>query len=402
MAKSLSYSVSRTPDGGYRVYLGGNKYVQKKTRLGINAVIQDHKMARISRGKELADAPPGLVAKLLALHYRCETAGTSVADAVDFWIPHYAAKTASVPLADAIDMFIANCRAQGLARATVNERVHRLGLWLGAQPEPEVTVFEAAEVKLVRGFIADESGRTTPASARNVWAVISAFGTWAKNHDLLDANPCATVTKPDPGEREVVTMSPAEVAELLQLAITHYDREILSYLVISLFAGLRPHEFVTELPHSGGWVMLAWKAVMDRKKLTKEKRLGKIKKARQVTVNKTLAAWIDFIRKQEGGTLTGPVIGSYGFYQKFRRWKRSHYPDHLPPIEDDILRHSFGTYRVLELGEVGKVALEMGNSESMVRQHYLNGEHTEEESTEFWKLSPEIVAKKRSKKKEGS
>ena len=148
MAKSLSYSVSRTPDGGYRVHLGDNKYVQRKTRLGINSVIQDHKMARINRGKELADAPPGLVAKLLALHYRCETAGTSVADAVDFWIPHYAAKTASVPLADAIDMFIANCRAQGLARATVNERVHRLGLWLGAQPEPEVTVFEAAEVTL--------------------------------------------------------------------------------------------------------------------------------------------------------------------------------------------------------------------------------------------------------------
>lgn len=396
MARALSYSISRTPDGSYRVHLGNNKYVQRKTRLGINAVIQDHKLARFSRGKELANAPPGLVAELLALHHRCKAAKTSVTDAVNFWLPHYAAKSASVPLADAIDMFISKCRTQGLATATINERVHRLGLWLGAQPEAEVTVFEAADVKLVRGFISDESERTTPASARNVWAVISAFGTWCRNNDLLDANPCSIVTKPDPGEKEVVTMSPAEVRELLRLAVKHYDHEILSYLVISLFAGIRPHEFVTELPHSKAWIMLDWKAIVGRKKLTKEKRLGKIKRARQVPVNRTLKAWIDLIRKREGGMLSGPVVNGYAFYQRFRRWKRAHYPENLPAIEDDILRHTFGTYRVLQLGEVGKIALEMGNSESMVRQHYLNGERTEEESAEFWELLPGFVLKNQS------
>ena len=131
----------------------------------------------------------------------------------------------------------------------------------------------------------------------------------------------------------------------------------------------------------------------------KEKRLGKIKRARQVPINETLAAWIDFIRDREGETLSGPVVDGYAFYQRFRRWKRAYYPTSLPPIEDDILRHLYGTFRVLEVGEVGKVALEMGNSEAMIRQHYLNGERTETEATQFWNLTPVIVLETKPNKK---
>ncbi|MCB1131714.1 MAG: hypothetical protein KDN05_11325, partial [Verrucomicrobiae bacterium] len=360
-------------------------------------VIRDHKMARIKRGKELADAPPALVAELLALHSRCEDAGTSIADAVNHWLPRHAAKTASVPLRDAIDRFVEHCREKNFARSTINERIYRLGLWLRAQSGPEVSVVEAADVTLLRGFIRDEEERTTSASARNVWAVISAFGTWCTFRDLLDRNPCEIIEKPDPGERPTLTMSPEQAAELLNLAVKHYDREILSYLVLSLFAGLRPHEFITEQPRNGEWVNLQWKA-LGSEYLAKERRLGKIKQARQVPISSTLRAWIDYIRKREGGSLSGPVVSDYGFYQRFRRWKRAYYPESMPPIEDDILRHSFGTYRVLEVGEVGKVALEMGNSESTVRAHYLNGEHTAQEAERYWQLTPEVAIKTKQRK----
>lgn len=312
-------------------------------------------------------------------------------DAVEYWLPNYKAKAASIPLTDAVTKFLDYCQTENKARATIRERVHRLGLWLRAQPEPEVTVFEASEVSLLRGFLSDESERTSPSSARNVWAVISAFGTWAKNRDLLQLNPCSVIEKPDPGERPVKVMLPEEVIELLKIAVKNYDREILSYLVISLFAGLRPHEFVTEQTGNLGWITLNWEAILNRKKLVKEKRLGKTKKGRQVPVSLTLAAWIEYIRNREETKLSGPVIRGYSFYQNFRRWKRAHYPEHLPAIEDDILRHSYGTYRVLQLGEIGKVALEMGNSESTVRQYYLNGERTEEDSVEFWRLTPQAV-----------
>ena len=394
MAKKLSYQITRTPDGGYRVYLGGNQYVQRGTKLAIQNVIREHKMTLANRGRKLAAVPSDLVAELTTLHQRCIVAGTTVADAVDFWLPYYAKKIASIPLSDAIDQFIAHCRSQGKATATVRERVYRLGLLKWAHEDiPEVTVFEACEVENLRGFIKDEVERTSPASARNVWAVVSAFGTWAKNRDLLPSNPCTVIEKPQPGERPVKVMSPDEVEELLKIAIEHYDREVLSYLVISLFAGIRPHEFVTELPKQAGWITLNWSAILKRAKLVKEKRLGKIKKARQVPVNETLASWIEYIQKRESGLVAGPVVSGYSFYQRFRKWKRAYYPKSMPAIEDDILRHSYGTYRVLQLGEVGVVAVEMGNSESMVRHHYLDGEKTDEDAEEYWKLTPDIVLK---------
>jgi site-specific recombinase XerD len=394
MAKKLSYQITRTPDGGYRVYLGGNQYVQRATKLAIKNVIRQHKMTNVKRGKEIAAAPTTLVAELITLHQQCEAADTTVAAAVDFWLPYYAKKIASIPLTDAIDQFIAHCRAQGKATATVRERVYRLGLLKWAHEDtPEVTVFEACEVENLRGFIKDEVDRTSAASARNVWAVISAFGTWAKNRDLLPSNPCTVIEKPQLDDRPVKVLAPDEAKDLLKVAIEHYDREVLSYLVISLFAGIRPHEFVTELPKQVGWITLNWSAILKRSKLVKEKRLGKIKKARQVPVNETLASWIDYIQKRERGLLAGPVVRGYSFYQRFRKWKRAYYPENMPAIEDDILRHSYGTYRVLELGEVGVVAVEMGNSESMVRHHYLDGEKTDEDAAEYWKLTPDVILK---------
>jgi site-specific recombinase XerD len=392
MAKKLSYQITRTPDGGYRVYLGGNQYVQRATKLAIQNVIREHKLTLANRGRKLAAVPSDIVAGLMTLHHRCEAAGTTVAAAVDFWLPYYAKKIASIPLTDAIDQFIAHCRSQGMATSTVRERMYRLGLlkWVN-EDNPEVTVFEACEVENLRGFIKDEVDRTSAASARNVWAVISAFGTWAKNRDFLPSNPCTVIEKPQPGELPVKVMAPDEAKDLLKIAVEHYDREILSYLVISLFAGIRPHEFVTELPKQAGWITLNWSAILNRAKLVKEKRLGKIKKARQVPVNETLASWIEYIQNKESGLLAGPVVRGYSFYQRFRRWKRAYYPEKMPAIEDDILRHSYGTYRVLKLGEVGVVALEMGNSESMVRHHYLDGERTEEDAQEYWKLTPDEI-----------
>ena len=78
MAKKLRYKITDTPDGGYRVYLGRNQYVQRATKLAIQKVIREHKMTLANRGRKLAAVPSDLVAGLMALHYRCEAAGTTV------------------------------------------------------------------------------------------------------------------------------------------------------------------------------------------------------------------------------------------------------------------------------------------------------------------------------------
>jgi hypothetical protein len=87
-----------TPDG---VYLGGNQYVQRATNLAIQKVICEHKMTLENRRRKLAAVPSDLVAGLMTLHCRCEAAGATMPDVVDFWLPYCAKKIASIPLPEA-------------------------------------------------------------------------------------------------------------------------------------------------------------------------------------------------------------------------------------------------------------------------------------------------------------
>lgn len=129
------------------------------------------------------------------------------------------------------------------------------------------------------------------------------------------------------------------------------NREILSYLVLSLFGGLRPYEFVTE-DRDGVWHHLEWKAI--GKDIVKGATLGKTQLARRVPVGTTLQQWIEFIRKKEAGNIQGRVVGGFAFYQRLRKWKRAFLPENIV-VEHDVLRHCYGTYRAVLLGEVGKV-----------------------------------------------
>ena len=64
------------------------------------------------------------------------------------------------------------------------------------------------------------------------------------------------------------------------------------------------------------------------------------------------------------------------------------------PWKTNALRHSFGTYRVLQLDAVGKVALEMGNSERMVKSHYYDAGRKKAEAKRWFELGPDKVSRK--------
>lgn len=71
------------------------------------------------------------------------------------------------------------------------------------------------------------------------------------------------------------------------------------------------------------------------------------------------------------------------------QWKaRTHFK-----LRRDETRHSFISYHVAIHRSIGDAALEAGNSESMVRQHYLNL-HTREEGEAFFSLVPDMKARR--------
>jgi hypothetical protein len=52
------------------------------------------------------------------------------------------------------------------------------------------------------------------------------------------------------------------------------------------------------------------------------------------------------------------------------------------PLKHNCLRHSFGSYRVAAIQNIAQTSIEMGNSPSMIRQHYL--EVVPKEEGEAW------------------
>jgi hypothetical protein len=53
----------------------------------------------------------------------------------------------------------------------------------------------------------------------------------------------------------------------------------------------------------------------------------------------------------------------------------------------DVLRHTFFSYLVSAEGSVERAALEGGNTESILRRHYLNCA-PQDEATDFWQILP--------------
>lgn len=392
--KPLNYNIQEFGKG-FRVYVGNGLYRKAATKPAAEKIIARLKMASAIRGKKMAALPAALVAELLKQYERCIDAGTTVEDAVSHWLPLFKAKSKSLPLADAVDEYLAEVKGR-LKPPTLRDKKQRLNAWVSAQAEEGVKVIDACDVEFLRGYLDDERERTSDRNHKNIWAVVSAFCTWCRKREYLAENPCLKIDTYTRGkDDEIAVFSPKQTSALLKIAVANYDREILSYLVISLFGGLRPHEFITQ-DKTGAWHHLEWVAI--GKDIVKGRKLGKTRKARRVPAGPALLEWIKFICQKEGGKLEGSVVSNYSFYQRFRRWKRAYVPESIV-IEKDVLRHSYGTYRVLELGEVGRVALEMGNSEGTVRSHYLNGERSEEEAGEYWSLTPEVVMKPAKKKK---
>jgi integrase len=377
--------------GGYRIYAGNGKYRKASTKGKAEQIVLDLKNARAVLGRELADIAAPLVAELKKQHDRCLEANTTLEEAVDYWLPVFRARTKSVPLVDAVATYLTDSKGR-LKPPTRRDKTQRLNAWVAAQDNEAVTVVDACDLDMVRDYLSDERDRTSDRNHKNIWAVISAFATWCKSRGFLAENPCEKIdTYTRGGHETIAVLTPDEASSLLKIAVLNYNREILSYLVISLFGGLRPHEFITQ-DKSGAWHHLDWQAI--GKDLVKGKNLGKTRKARRVPVGPTFQKWIDFIREKEGGILSGPVVSGYAFYQRFRLWKRAFVPNNIV-IEKDVLRHSYGTYRVVLLGEVGKVAIEMGNSEATIKNHYLDGEKSSVDADRYWALTPEVVVLKK-------
>lgn len=149
------------------------------------------------------------------------------------------------------------------------------------------------------------------------------------------------------------------------------------YFALCLFAGIRP-----TVPRGEAWKLgklpkaeLARAIDLATGVIRICPAISKTRDLRQVTIQPNLRAWLE-------------------------RYPLDQYPITVPAMQakvmevrmkfglsDDVLRHSFCSYHVAKFQSLGGTALEAGNSERIVRRHYLNMVPPAE-AERFWNVRP--------------
>jgi len=190
-----------------------------------------------------------------------------------------------------------------------------------------------------------------PRRYNNVRTALVSFFSWARKSALIPDGmtaPERTHTK-TLDTKPVAIYTPKEFRALLAAAPSGWRLA----LAIGGLAGLRTEEIQG----------LRWEDIkLGRKHIEVRPEICKTKRRRLVPILPALASWIRKSEPQPGG-MVAPQDRIDNLAKRLRRkgvlWVKNG------------LRHSFGSYRCAAVKSASQVALEMGNSEAVVRKNYL-------------------------------
>jgi integrase len=201
------------------------------------------------------------------------------------------------------------------------------------------------------------SGRSVNNFKRSIVTLFEfakARGYLPKDHDEL-----ASIEAADEGEGEIEIYTPDEMTRLLSAA----RPDFLPVLAIGGFAGVRAKE-IERLTWLDVWQRPGYIEVKAyRKTDAGKKRVAKTARRRLVPMLPNLAQWLAPYAQQ-----TGRVWSHSEAW--FEESKRETAARAKVAWKHNALRHSFISYRLADVQDMAKVALEAGNSPQMIFESY--------------------------------
>jgi integrase/recombinase XerD len=262
-------------------------------------------------------------------------------------------------LRDAVASVLAEKTDEGLSRQyVVSLRQYLAQFERAVGPDTPVGEIDAAAIE--RWFASRNEAPATQAS--NLGRLASLFAHAVRRGHIRD-NPVRLIRPPRLRPPPPRILSPAEAASLLSDCRSQCP-EILAWIVLGMFAGIRPMECLG----------LPWSAVdaesgrvrVDRTK-TSQRRVAHLEPA--------AVAWLAVCPRE-----SKHCCPSWSTIRRRRRALRPGWPQ-------DVLRHTAASY-LLELHQdAGKVALWLGNSQRILLRHYRELV-SPRDCAGFWALRP--------------
>lgn len=310
-------------------------------------------------------------------------AGVSLTEAVDFYLTNFRPPIASVPIEQAVGDFEAAHKpdVEPVHHADVKRKLALLGEWFAGRTVAEIA---AADIEARM-----QARKWAPKTWNNVRGCFGAFFDfcadprrgWVASSPIAEIEPRKVVR----GIPQIETA--ARIAELFAFLETHTGglRQphrpgfLVPYFALATFAGIRPAIPSGEVCKIGRALALG----SEKQKIV-DLEVGVIRLApalaktdcvRQVKIRPNLAAWLVRYPLDEFPIIIPNLQALVTAVRK--RFE----------LGDDVLRHTFISMHVAAFKSVGEAALEAGNSESIIRIHYLNLV-SEAEAAAFWAIAP--------------
>ncbi len=292
---------------------------------------------------------------------------------VDFALANYRAPEHEKPLVDGVKLYLEvktkECERDMLSRRQLRSIRNELDSLARLFPKATVSQFTAP---IVRTYL--ERGDPTLKTYNNRRGLLSTFFKYAFQHEWIASNP----VEKTPHHRinhhrgSAVTISAERAAELMRYVEGVHDGALVPCIAIPLFAGVRPCIRYGEISK-----LQAESVRVDTGVIHIEPEVSKVRMKRLVTIQPNLAAWL---RAYSLGEF--PIIPRNATNMRADLFKKF-------GLTHDVLRHTFISMFVAKFRSMGEAALQAGNSETIIRRHYLDLK-TPAEAEAFFGIMPQL------------
>lgn len=312
---------------------------------------------------------------------RCKAAEMTLTEAVAFAIKHYRPTGGKILVSDAIKELITFKTRMG-KRPRYLEKLEAKLLRFARFLPAKATLNEVTK-KNIETYLS--ALNQAPAGEIIEARHISVLFGWGRNKGYVAENPVTGIEKPEIDQKPPSILTPSAALTLLKVSA-----ELTPWVVIGLFAGLRPEETQK----------LAWEDIdFTRRHIDLPASKAKDRNRRIVPFLGHLEEWLLPYRQPSGS------IAPLNFRKRF--WAMCERAGYRVPKgkseagskpatgwPKDVLRHCFGSYHLAKWKSSGATAELMGHRDAkMLYKHYRDVIKEEADVEAFWEISPDQLAR---------
>ena len=289
--------------------------------------------------------------------------GKTIDDAVAHYVAHLKASEKSCTAVQLVKELLAEKKADGVSERHLGDLRYRLSVFANA--------FDGKPVAMITRTEIDDWLRALPVSplTRNNYRQRTALAfNFAIGRGYATSNPAEHAAKAKVVDAPVGILSVNEAARLLEAAAP----DILPYIAIGLFAGLRAAELER----------LDWSEIdFDSELIEVTAKKAKTAQRRFVKMHPNLREWLLPHRKHKGNVRQD----RFEFRQSFKQARKAAGIKEWP---DNALRHSFGSYHMAHFKNAASTALEMGHTDARLTIRHYRELVRPKDAERYWQLQP--------------